>query len=412
MLSRVAYAFRETWASFRRNLTLTAAAVLTSAVSLLLVGTTFLVQRGFDNLLVRWKGDVQLIVFMAPDAAPENVAYVESVIKSQPNVVDIEKLAYLDKPASFEEAQKLFAGDPTMLSLLTPETIPTQFKIVSLTDDSALLRSLADQYRILPKVQGVSLAEDEFEVISTLSGFVRTVTIVMSLVLLAVAVTLIWNTIRTAMFARRREIEVMKLVGATNWFIRIPFMLEGLLARPHWRCAVVWRPVGPQQGLGKRCCRIQARHRGQFARRAVGLRVGDHASAACHRCACRCHRLGHCGQPLPRRVTVGVENPMAFSDILFDVTDGIATITLNRPDAMNSFTNQMARDLRAAFDEVDANDDIRVVIVTGAGSGMGAAFARRLAADGAHVVVNDIDEAGAGRVGRGSGWRSRGVRRC
>ena len=229
MLSRVAYAFRETWASFRRNLTLTAAAVLTSAVSLLLVGTTFLVQRGFDNLLVRWKGDVQLIVFMAPDAAPENVAYVESVIKSQPNVVDIDKLAYLDKPASYEEAQKLFAGDPTMLSLLTPETIPTQFKIVSLTDDSALLRSLADQYRILPKVQGVSLAEDEFEVISTLSGFVRTVTIVMSLVLLAVAVTLIWNTIRTAMFARRREIEVMKLVGATNWFIRIPFMLEGLL---------------------------------------------------------------------------------------------------------------------------------------------------------------------------------------
>jgi len=229
MLSRVAYAFRETWASFRRNLTLTAAAVLTSAVSLLLVGVTFLVQRGFDNLLVLWKGDVQLIVFMTPDATAENVAYVDGVIRSQPNVVDVNKLAYLDKPASYAEAQQLFAGDPTMLSLLTPETIPTQFKIVSLTDDSALLRSLADQYRILPKVQGVSLAEDEFEVISTLSGFVRTVTIVMSLVLLAVAVTLIWNTIRTAMFARRREIEVMKLVGATNWFIRIPFMLEGLL---------------------------------------------------------------------------------------------------------------------------------------------------------------------------------------
>jgi cell division transport system permease protein len=48
-------------------------------------------------------------------------------------------------------------------------------------------------------------------------------------VLLVVAVGLIWNTIRTAMFARRREIEVMKLVGATNWFIRVPFMMEGLL---------------------------------------------------------------------------------------------------------------------------------------------------------------------------------------
>ena len=79
--------------------------------------------------------------------------------------------------------------------------------------------------------------------ISTLSGFVRTVTIGMSLVLLAVAVILIWNTIRTAIFARRREIEVMKLVGATDWFIRVPFILEGLvqgLAGAVVSCGGLW----------------------------------------------------------------------------------------------------------------------------------------------------------------------------
>ena len=229
MLSRIGYAFRETWASFRRNLTLTAAAVITSAVSLLLVGATFLIQRGFDNLLVRWKGDVEMIVFVASDADPAQIAYIESTIKSQPTVIDSTQVRYLDKTASYEEAKQLFTGDPTLLSLLSPETIPTQFKIVPLSDDAALVRSLGEQYRALPKVEGVTLAEDEFEVISTLSGFIRTVTIVMSVVLLGVAVALIWNTIRTAMFARRREIEVMKLVGATNWFIRVPFMLEGLL---------------------------------------------------------------------------------------------------------------------------------------------------------------------------------------
>jgi len=74
----------------------------------------------------------------------------------------------------------------------------------------------------------VGLASDTVRLYSKLSGFVRGVTIVASSVLLIVAVVLIWNTIRTAMFARRREIEVMKLVGATNWFIRVPFMLEGL----------------------------------------------------------------------------------------------------------------------------------------------------------------------------------------
>lgn len=229
MIQRLSYAIRETIASFRRNVTLSVAAVITSAVSLLLVGTTFLIQRAFDNLLVQWRGDVGMIVFVRPDVAPDALTFIEQNLKSQPNVIDVDKLEYLDKTASFEEAKRVFAGDPTTLSLLSVETIPSQFKVVPKTTDPELVRSLATQYRTLPGVAGVSLAEDEFDVISTLSGFVRTVTIGMSLVLLAVAVILIWNTIRTAIFARRREIEVMKLVGATDWFIRVPFILEGLI---------------------------------------------------------------------------------------------------------------------------------------------------------------------------------------
>ena len=229
MIARIAYAFREMWASFRRNLTLTIAAILTSAIALLLVGTTLLIQRSFDNLLVQWKGDVALIVFVRSDATPEQIALIDESIRSAPTIIDVEKLQYLDKTQTYEEAKRIFAGDPVTLSLLTPENIPSEFKVVPITQDPALVRSLSEQYRSLPGVEDVALAEDEFEVISTLSRFVRTVTLVMSLVLLFVAVGLICNTIRTAMFARRREIEVMKLVGATNWFIRIPFMLEGLL---------------------------------------------------------------------------------------------------------------------------------------------------------------------------------------
>ena len=229
MLARIEYALRETWASFRRNLTLTLAAVVTSAIALLLVGTTFLIQRAFENLLVQWRCDVAMIVFVRSDASVEQVALIDSTLRAAPSVIDVDKLRYLDKPESYAEAQRIFVGDPVTLSLLTPETIPTQFKVVPLTQDTNLVRSFADQYRTLPGVEAVALAEDEFEVISTLSSFVRTVTLIMSLVLLVVAIGLIWNTIRTAMFARRREIEVMKLVGATNWFIRVPLMLEGLL---------------------------------------------------------------------------------------------------------------------------------------------------------------------------------------
>ena len=229
MIARIAYAFREMWASFRRNLTLTAAAILTSAIALLLVGTTLLIQRAFENLLVQWKGDVAMIVFVRSDATPEQISLIDESIRSAPTIIDVDKLEYLDKTQTYEEAKRIFVGDPVTLSLLTPENIPSEFKVVPITQDPALVRSLSEQYRSLPGVEDVALAEDEFEVISTLSKFVRTVTLVMSLVLLVVAVGLIWNTIRTAMFARRREIEVMKLVGATKWFIRVPFMLEGLL---------------------------------------------------------------------------------------------------------------------------------------------------------------------------------------
>ena len=229
MFAKIAYAFRETWASFRRNLTLTAAAILTSAIALLLVGTTFLIQRAFENLTVQWRGNVEMIVFVRSDATPEQISLIDQTIRSSPTIIDVSKLRYLDKAASYEEAKRIFAADPVTLSLLTPETIPSQFKVVPLTSDTTLVRSLSEQYRSLPGVEQVALAEDEFQVISTLSRFVRVVTLVMSLVLLFVAVGLIWNTIRTAMFARRREIEVMKLVGATNSFIRVPFMLEGLL---------------------------------------------------------------------------------------------------------------------------------------------------------------------------------------
>lgn len=228
MLSRITYALRETKASFQRNITLTAAAIVTSAVSLLLAGSTFLIQHAFDNLLTRWQGGVEVIVFMRAEADQSQLAFVESTLEGNPSV-DASKLRYLNQEESYEEAKRIFAGDPSTLNLLRVETIPSQFKVVPATDDAALIESLGEQWRGMPGVYDVKYAKDTFDVVSRVSNFIRIVTTAMSVVLLLVAVGLIWNTIRTAMFARRREIEVMKLVGATNWFIRIPFMLEGLV---------------------------------------------------------------------------------------------------------------------------------------------------------------------------------------
>lgn len=229
MLSRFGYMLRETWASLRRNVTLTFAAVLTSAVSLFLVGGTWLVQEGFDNLLTQWEGGVQMIVYVNPNATPEEVANIRAEIESIPTIVDVDKLDYLDYDRSIAEAKRLLIADPGTFGRLKRENLPTHFKIAPESGKTEALVEFEQAFSALPSVQKVVLARDQVEQISNLSSFVQTVTWSLSILLLIGAVVLIWTTIRTAMYARRREIEVMKLVGATNWFIRIPFMIEGLI---------------------------------------------------------------------------------------------------------------------------------------------------------------------------------------
>lgn len=229
MLSRIGYIFRETWASLRRNVTLTVAAILTAAVSLFLVGGTFMVREGFDNLLKQWAGGVQMIVYVRPNATPEQILVIEEVLRQSPTVVDVDKLEYLDFEQSLEEARRLLAADPSTFALLDQSNLPTEFKVVPMPGRTESLVALRETFASLPAVQRIVLAQDQIEQISNLKDFVQTVTVALSALLLVGALILIWTTIRTAMYARRREIEVMKLVGATNWFIRIPFMLEGLI---------------------------------------------------------------------------------------------------------------------------------------------------------------------------------------
>ena len=243
MWSRLAYTFRETWASFKRNVTLTVAAIITSSVSLLIFGLTLLIQHGFDNLLSKWEGGVEMIVFVQAQATDEQRAVIEGALTQQEGVI-VDSWRYCDVQCSLEEAQRLFAGDPATLELLTETNIPTQYKVVP-TEATEIdtLRALKEEYRTLPNVYSVELAEDQLDLISKLQGFVGLYTTGLWISLMFAATLLIWNTIRTAMFARRREIEVMKLVGATDWFIRVPFMLEGLiqgLIGSLTACAALW----------------------------------------------------------------------------------------------------------------------------------------------------------------------------
>jgi cell division transport system permease protein len=254
MLSRITYTFRETWASFRRNMTLTIAAIITSAVALLIFGLTSFVQKGFDNLVSVWEGGVEVIVFVNPEAADDDTTneqaladarrILEENLDQQPIV---ERYDYCDTGCTVDLVETLYAGDPStreLLLSLDPARLPTSYKIIPVEDTgSADLETLVTTLRGMAQVQNVQYAADVIDVVTKVKNFVGLYTLILSILLLLAAILLIWNTIRTAMFARRREIEVMKLVGATDWFIRVPFMLEGLiqgLVGAMGACGALW----------------------------------------------------------------------------------------------------------------------------------------------------------------------------
>lgn len=226
MLSRIAYILRETGASLRRNLTLTVAALLTVVATLSLLGFSLLIQGSVGNLLVKWRSGVQVIVFMAPEATQDQIDATARVLDGDPSV---KTKIFIDKTAALEEFKRLFPDSPELYTLLGTQGMPTSFKVTPTVADDVTINRITAQLNRQPGVLSVQSAREVVAFVRTLSDFFRVATIVGSGVLMIASVALIWNTIRTGMFARRREIEVMKLVGATNWFIRWPFVVEGII---------------------------------------------------------------------------------------------------------------------------------------------------------------------------------------
>jgi cell division transport system permease protein len=227
-VSKVLYALRETAANLRRNLTLTIATFVTVAVALTLSGAALLMRNGVNDITARWRGGVEFIVMMKPDAPQEQIDAVGTDLRANP-IVDAAKLRFFDKTQSFAEAKVILADNPALIDALGVDGSPTQWKVVPTTADPDVIRGVADQFQNKPGVYDVVFPAKYLQRLKQLTGLLQGMILGAAITLLVVSALLILNTIRLAMFARRREIEVQKLVGATNWFIRVPFMLEGLV---------------------------------------------------------------------------------------------------------------------------------------------------------------------------------------
>jgi cell division transport system permease protein len=226
VLTRLRYILKETLTNLSRNLTLTLASFTTVFVSLSLFGVSNLIRYAAANQLQIWKNGVEVSIFMNPDADQGQVDAVERALKENSLV---KSYTFITKEKAKEELKTLFPNAPEIAEITKLEELPTSFRVVPQSTDTASINTITAQFKQSAGVNLVRSADAAIAFIRRVSRLLQWGSIVVGAVLLPVAVLLIWNTIRTAMFARRREIEVMKLVGAHNWFIRWPFVLEGMI---------------------------------------------------------------------------------------------------------------------------------------------------------------------------------------
>jgi cell division transport system permease protein len=218
----VDYVARETAANLWRNRLMTIAAVLTVGVSLSLVGASLLLRQGVAHAATQWAHGVNVIVWVKPGATDSQLISVKQQLHQLPYV---RTCTYRSQAQDYEEARRLLT--PAEFQVFTVATTPASLRCA--LDNPAEGLAIERQFRGYPGVSSVNVPSDEIRNIQTVSRILQVVFVALAVILLLSASVLIINTIRLAIFARRREVSVMKLVGATNWFIRFPFMFEGIV---------------------------------------------------------------------------------------------------------------------------------------------------------------------------------------
>ncbi len=226
MAVRLDYVLKETGSNLRRNATLTIAAVLTVAVSLSLVAASFLIGKGINNSFLGLRSDVQLFIYMKPEATADQIQSIKKDLDSSPQV---RKVDFYGKDKTFAEFKRLFADQPDLVSTIKPDELPQSFRVLPKSTDADVVAAVGQQFKSKAGVLRVEYAAEYARQVQRSLRTLNTWVLIVGGILIAASVLLIFNTIRTAVFARRREIEVMRLVGASNWFIRLPFMVEGLV---------------------------------------------------------------------------------------------------------------------------------------------------------------------------------------
>ncbi|WP_447973325.1 cell division protein FtsX [Nitrospira sp. Kam-Ns4a] len=225
-MRRLGYLLREALTNVRLNRTTTLIAVATTAFTLACFGVFLLLYLNLKGLVRSLQEDIRVIVYLREGLAPQAVADLQRRLKSQPEVVT---LIYVSKEQALADFTREFPGDAPLLQGLGENPLPASLEVTLAPAfrSPAAVRRWAERVQALPEVEQVQYSREWIENLTTIIGYLELAAMGVGALLTAASVTIIASIIRLTLYARRDEIEILGLIGATGAFIKIPYLLEG-----------------------------------------------------------------------------------------------------------------------------------------------------------------------------------------
>ncbi len=224
MITFLFFSVRRAWQGFWRNALMSIAATATMVLMLLLLAGFFIIQTGLLAGLEFTEQKVEVVAYLEPTATEAQVTGLQDSLKAMP---EVETVTYISRDVALERFRESMKaqGREDLTQYLDTNPLYASLE-VKLTDPSAV-RQIGEALRADPVVRNVINIEDLVQRVLTVTNILRTAGTVLLLVVGAIALFIIVNTIRLAVVARAEEIEIMRLVGASDAFIRWPFVFEG-----------------------------------------------------------------------------------------------------------------------------------------------------------------------------------------
>lgn len=219
--------FKNAFKSLGRNLSVTLASVATVSATILIFGVFLMLALSINSLVQTMEEQTVVRVFLTDQATQVEKNELEEVLRSREGV---QELTYEDKVEAFNNAKASLAKDSNLLDGFSAEEnnpYPSSY-IVSL-DKPEFAEGLVGVAVHQPGVESVANDSDTVNTLINWAKTIRLIGVIIFAILILISLFLIGNSIKLAVFGRRQEIEIMKFVGATNWFIRWPFIIEGMI---------------------------------------------------------------------------------------------------------------------------------------------------------------------------------------